>query len=233
MKRIIAYLVGSCFISVILVIGCGKKASHQQQVSNVRPVEQVAQAVVVPQSQTVKGSGVVGEFKPFPIYTDKGSPDNHYIPSGFMPDGKCLMIDEVWSQNCHSGKTCIKIVYDVNCSKQGGKWAGIYWQNPPNNWGNRKGGFDLTGAKKLTFWAKGEKGDERIEEFKMGGVTGDYPDSDSAMIGPVKLMSEWREYSIDLRGKDLSYISGGFAWSSNVDVNPESCTFYLDDLRYE
>ena len=172
-------------------------------------------------------------FTPFPVYTNIGSRDNHYTPSGFMPDGKCLVFNDRWTENCHSDSTCMKVVYDVECSKQGARWAGIYWQNPAGNWGSRKGGFNLVGATKLTFWARGEKGGERIEEVKIGGVTGDYPDTDVASIGPVILTPEWKEYTIDLRGKDLSYISGGFSWSTNTDVNPESCTFYLDDIRYE
>jgi len=85
----------------------------------------------------------------------------------------------------------------------------------------------------LTFWAKGEKGGERLQEVKVGGVGGDYPDSDMAIIGPIILSPEWRKYSIDLRGKDLSYISGGFSWSTNSDVNKESCVFYLDNIQYE
>ena len=80
---------------------------------------------------------------------------------------------------------------------------------------------------------KGEKGGERIEEIKMGGITGDFPDTDMAVIGPVILTNEWKQYTVDLRGKDLSHIVGGFAWATNVDVNPEKCTFYLDNIRYE
>ena len=119
-------------------------------------------------------------------------------------------------------------------SRQQKKWAGIYWLNPANNWGQKKeGGFTLTGAQKLTFWAKGEKGGEQIQEFIVGGIQGDYPDSDKMVIGPVILSSEWRQYIIDLRGKDLSYISGGFAWSTGISVNPESCTFYLDEIKFE
>ncbi len=91
----------------------------------------------------------------------------------------------------------------------------------------------MTGATKLTFWARGETGNERIEEFKVGGLTGDYPDTDTAMVGPVFLTKDWKKYTIDLRGKDLSYIIGGFAWSTNTDVNPESCTFYLDEIKFE
>ena len=60
-----------------------------------------------------------------------------------------------------------------------------------------------------------------------------YSDSDIAGIGPGLLTPEGKEYEIDLRGKDLSYISGGFAWATNLDVNPEGATFYLDDIKFE
>ena len=173
------------------------------------------------------------QFSPFHVYVDKGSRENHFIPSGFMPNGKCLSLNDRWINDCQSGNTCIQIAYDVNCSMNEENWSGIYWLNPANNWGNRKGGFDLAGAQKVTFWAKGAKGGERIEEFKIGGISGDYPDSDTAMIGPVILTNEWKQYAIDLRGKDLSYISGGFAWATNADVNPGECTFYLDNIQYE
>ena len=173
------------------------------------------------------------QFKPFYIYSDKGSPENHYVPSGFMPNGKCLALDEAWTENCHSGKSCIRVEYDLVCSRKDQRWAGIYWLNPANNWGQRKGGFNLTGAQQLTFWAKGDKGGEQIQEFTIGGIMGNYPDTDIAVIGPVILSNEWRRYSVDLRGKDLSYISGGIAWSTSEDVNLETCTFYLDEIRFE
>jgi hypothetical protein len=116
---------------------------------------------------------------------------------------------------------------------QGARWAGIYWQNPANNWGTADGGFDLSKTAKMTFWARGAKGGERIEEFKAGGIMGEYSDSDSAGIGPVILNKEWTQYTIDLKGKDMSYVIGGFCWATNVDVNPEGATFYLDEIKYE
>jgi hypothetical protein len=174
----------------------------------------------------------VTTFKAFPVYTDGRSPDNHYIASGYMGDSSDISVNLSCFDNPHSGTTCIKIVY-ANKVSQGARWGGVYWQNPANNWGDRQGGFDLTGATRLTFWVRGENSGERIEEFKIGGITGLYPDSDLAGIGPVMLTSEWKQYEIDLRGKDLSYISGGFCWATNLDVNPEGATFYLDDIRYE
>ncbi|MBF0384514.1 MAG: hypothetical protein HQL27_01455 [Candidatus Omnitrophica bacterium] len=172
-------------------------------------------------------------FNSFYVYSDKGARTNHYIPSGFMPNGNCLSFNDSWTEDCALGSSCIKIEYDVACSRADAKWAGIYWLNPPNNWGSRKGGFNLTGAKKLTFMAKGQNGGEQIQEFTIGGIESTYPDSDKIVIGPVILTPEWKEYTIDLSGKDLSYISGGFAWSTSEDVNPDGCTFYLDEIKFE
>lgn len=203
---------------VLATAGCGQQSSR-------------ANSSAAEDRETA--AAVKSNFNPFIVYHNKGTKDNHFVPSGFMPDGKCLTLEDTWHENCQEGSSCLKIVYDTECSQNNQKWAGIYWLNPANNWGSRKGGFNLQGASRLTFWARGENGGERIEEFAIGGVTGDYPDSDSAVIGPVILTKDWRQYTIDLRGKDLSYISGGFSWSTNVEVNPHGCTFYLDMIQYE
>src|SRR3989338_7110637 len=168
----------------------------------------------------------VNYFQPFDVYADRNARGNHFAPSGWMGDYSDLSYNDGWQENTHSGATCIKIIYKPNAS-QGARWAGMYWQSPPNNWGDKKGGYDLTGATKLTFWARGEKGGERIEEFKLGGISGSYPDSDIAGVGPVILTKEWKQYEIDLTGRDLSYVSGGFCWATNLDVNSDGCTFYL------
>jgi hypothetical protein len=110
------------------------------------------------------------------------------------------------------------------------------WQQPAGNWGDAPdAGFDLQGATKLTFWARGDKGDEMINEFKMGGlVSGEYPDSDTASINSIRLSKEWQQYEIDLRGRDLSYVIGGFGWATSIDVNdPEGIVFYIDEIKYE
>jgi hypothetical protein len=172
------------------------------------------------------------EDMPFYIYADRGTISNHFIPSGWMGDYSDIKLDVGSQEDPYFGLTCIKIDYTGKVS-QGARWAGIYWQNPPNNWGSIDGGFDLSKATKVTFWARGQKGGERIEEFKIGGIMGEYSDSDSAGIGPAVLTKEWKQYTIDLTGKDLSYIIGGFCWSTNIDVNPEGVTFYLDEIRYE
>ena len=172
------------------------------------------------------------KFEPFFVYTEWTSKNDHFIPSGWMGDHGDIALDENWLENPHSGETCIKITYTAKAT-QGNRWAGIYWQEPANNWGTIDAGFDLNEATKLTFWARGEKGGERIAEFKLGGIRNKYSDSTVAGIGPVALTQDWEKYEIDLSDKDLSYIIGGFCWSTNQTNNPDGCTFYLDDIKYE
>jgi hypothetical protein len=180
----------------------------------------------------MKPEGKKQEVMPFYIYADRSSMNNHFIPSGYMGDFGDVKVDQASKEDPYLGDTCIKIVYSGKAT-QGARWAGIFWQYPANNWGTVDKGFDLSKAKKLTFWARGAKGGERVEEFKVGGIMGEFSDSDSAALGPVVLNKEWTQYSIDLNGKDLSYIIGGFAWSTNVDVDPDGATFYLDEIKFE
>ncbi len=180
----------------------------------------------------VKPEGRKQEDVPFYVYADRSAIGNHYIPSGWMGDYGDIKFDASSKDDPYLGDTCVKIVYNAK-GAQGARWAGIYWQNPANNWGTMDGGYDLSKATKLTFWARGEKGGERIEEFKVGGLMGEFSDSDTAQIGPVVLNPEWTKYTIDLKGKDMSYIIGGFCWSTNSDVNPEGATFYLDEIKFE
>jgi len=176
-----------------------------------------------------QGKGV--EF-PFYIYYDHLARDNHYVAAGWMGDDGAIRVKSAWKENPHSGQTCMRWIYTGEPTKGAG-WAGVYWQNPANNWGKVKGGYDLSGAQKLSFWARGENGGE-VVEFKMGGIMGDYSDTVEASTGPISLSNEWKQYTMDLTGEDLSYINGGFCWVSNqMDAPEEGIVFYLDDVAYE
>lgn len=169
----------------------------------------------------------------FYVYSESHAPTNHYIPSGYMGDYGDIKIDEKSTDNPKEGKTAIKVVYDAQ-GHQGAGWAGVYWQSPANNWGEKPGGSNLNGYTKLTFWARsGTKKPVTINEFKMGGITGQYADSGSAAIGPVDVPTKWTKYTIDLKGQELSQIIGGFCWATNHDVAPDGFTLYLDEIRYE
>ncbi len=176
------------------------------------------------------------QAKPFEkvyVYKDKPSKSN-FAASGFMPEGKCVAVNDAWVDDCNGNRSCIQAQFDRDCTATGSGWAGVYWLRPANNWGDVKGaGLNLKGAKKLTFWARGENGGE-VVTFKMGGVgmAHPHPDSDTATTEPITLTKEWKEYTIDLTGKDLSHIIGGFAWIGTAKENQAKITFYLANIYY-
>lgn len=186
-------------------------------------------AVSNPDQDVLKGSKIPGF--PFYVYTDGFSGQNHYAPSGWMGDYGDIRIKELWRDNPKYGRSCMQILYKGSNS-QGAGWAGIYWQNPPNNWGGLKGGYNLTGAKRLFFYARGETGEEYVE-FKMGGLFGRYSDSTAGnRTDAIRLSKEWTLYAIDLDDMDLSYIAGGFCIAFSTILNPHGALFYLDEVYY-
>ncbi|NQT07258.1 MAG: hypothetical protein HQ575_06940 [Candidatus Omnitrophica bacterium] len=221
-------------LCIFIATGCGRDKSEEVQLD--LPEDELDMLMNKGDTdEGLKGASSMyrGEWKSFPVYVDSGYFKNHFIPSGWMGDHGDMRFNGNWKENVHSRNSCIKIVYSAE-ARQGNGWSGMYWQNPENNWGMRKGGgFNLSQAVKLTFWARGEKGDEIIREFKMGGISGAYPDSDAASIGPLTLTAEWKQYTIDLTGMDLSYIIGGFCWVASAMDNMEGMVFYLDDIIYE
>ena len=49
----------------------------------------------------------------------------------------------------YSGDTAIKITYDARDN-----WYGVAFVDPANDWGDILGGYDISGATTLSFWAK-------------------------------------------------------------------------------
>lgn len=166
---------------------------------------------------------------PFSIYSDNA---DHFIPSGYMGDTSDIVIISSCKQKPAQGEKCMKVKYSAKAA-QGANWAGVFWQDPANNWGTVKGaGYNLTGAKKVKFFARGDKGGESIE-FKAGGISGEHPDTFKADAPIITLTAEWQELEIDLTEQDLNTVIGGFCFALAKDKNPEGCVFYLDNIRYE
>ena len=171
-------------------------------------------------------------FASFFVYEDGDAWRQKGAPSGWMGDFRDLRVDQKWTNNVHSGKACMKISYTAKGSRYA-NMVGVMWQHPANHDGTIAGGLDLRGAKKVSFWARGERGGEMIETFFVGGALGAYPDTDKTSIGNVYLSKDWTRYEIDLSGMDLSYISCFFGWATGRFNNPEGMVFYLDDIQVE
>ena len=165
---------------------------------------------------------------PLVIYGDADDAGlSYYTPAGWMGNVEALEVDESCAEQPHSGASCIKVSYYAF-----GQWAGIAWQSEANDWGDEPGGYDLTGAKKLTFWARGDQGGELVE-FKMGILKKSKPfhDTASASLGRIRLTPEWQQYAVPLEGKDLTRTKTGFVFALSGQKEP--VTFFLDDIRYE
>lgn len=168
---------------------------------------------------------------PFYVYSDWGSDLNHFVPEGWMGDVDDIMFDDNYQLD-RDRANVIQIEYSPSGRN---RWAGIYWWDPPgSDWAKLDGGFDLSCATRLTFWARGQIGGEKAE-IKVGGLKGRYRDSlqPARSAGPIVLTNEWVQYTLNLRGRDLSHIIGGLVWVTNRRDNPTGATILLDDIRFE
>ena len=163
---------------------------------------------------------------PLVVYAEAGQAVP-FVPSGYMGNAGAIKMNEQCADNPHSGKTCLEVQYTAKAD-----WGGVVWQSPANDWGDLPGGKNLTGASKMTFWARGAKGGESVN-FLCGVIGRDKPffDTVQAKLEKATLTKEWKQYSIDLKGKDLTRIKTGFGWT--LAASGEPVTFYLDDIRYE
>jgi hypothetical protein len=175
---------------------------------------------------------------PLVVYADAADPRNHFIPSGFFGDIADLTLATADTTNPHGGGTAIRIDYRPRGS-QG--FAGIFWQCPANNWGDAAGaGFDLTRARQLQFWARALSAGSKAE-FKVGGIGrgvpgAPFPDSfDSTPTSPVMvdLGTDWRLFAIDVAGRNLTRVIGGFMFVTSGAQNPGGVTVFLDDIVWQ
>lgn len=163
---------------------------------------------------------------PLRVYAEAGDAPT-YVPTGWMGNVKAIALEPSCATDPHSGKTCFQIDY-----KDTKDWGGVVWQSPPNDWGDLPGGFDLTGAERLVFWARGDRGGE-VVSFELGllGADKKFPDSASAKLDKATLSKEWKRFEIELTGKDLSRIKTGFCFVVAAQGAP--IRFYLDDVTFE
>lgn len=161
------------------------------------------------------------------VVYEEGDKPGLWAASGYMGNTGAVRQNPDCTDNPHTGKTCLEFSYTA--AKD---WAGVVWQDPANDWGAAAGGYDLTGAKKLTLWARGKNGGEKIKiEAGILDKKAKYPDSSKLNLGEIVLTKEWKQYEVNLAGKDLSRIKTGLSWVVAGQGSP--LTFYLDDVRYE
>ncbi|MDR0544427.1 MAG: hypothetical protein LBG30_03650 [Odoribacteraceae bacterium] len=187
---------------------------------------------------------ISNENKQFVVYRDFGDGCARFTQRAALnPSGKAEPVMNEREPSPH-GVSCIRVAYPLIS----GDWNGFIFitgrldagaSAPAPDFGQHDTGYDLRGATKLTFKARGKSGGEKVR-FYMGGLGGtDAPfrDSDQVFLSGgdyVTLASEWNEYTIDLSRADLSRVACGFGWVTAQSENPGAATleFYLDEIVY-
>ncbi len=163
---------------------------------------------------------------PFTFYSGAGSAQP-FVPSGWMGSTGNMKIDLASSEEPHTGSKCIRWDYTAN---EG--WGAIAWQSPEGDWGDKPGGYDLSGAKKLSVWARGRKGGE-VVSFGVGMIPSTKPYSDTVIVdgGKHPLTDHWQKFEINLSGQNLQRIKTGFVMTIASSGSP--VTIYLSDIVFE
>ncbi len=159
----------------------------------------------------------------------------YYPPSGIMGDIDNVSIlpnNETNIRDKDPDKENIKIVYKKEGSIQ--KWAGTEFQYPEHNWGEEQGRC-LVKATKVTFYARGELGGEKVKFLVGGRPNAINPYNNSLYLEKRStLTANWEKYEVDLTDKKLDSVLWGFGWVvPEVDIVGEQMIFYLDEIRYE
>jgi hypothetical protein len=180
------------------------------------------------------------------VYKDFADGANRYTQKSWMGDDSADVPEMDEASQGYGGSTGIKAT--INLARH--TWGGYYFQTgilaagstqPQNDFGSVDGGEDLTGATRLTFYARGAEGGEVVQFFVGGlGIDGaaraQYADSTNQISsGFITLSDQWQRYEIALDGADLSRIAGGFGWVAANNANPSrvEVAFYLDEIRFE
>lgn len=163
---------------------------------------------------------------PFSLYKDSGSA-TPYVPAGWMGNAGAMKVDQACTIQPHSGSTCLRWDYTA-----GDSWGGITWQSPEGDWGDKPGGYNLTGAKKLVLWARGLTGGEQVS-FAIGIIKSEKKYFDTAIVdgGKTTLTTSWQKIEIPLAGKDLTRIKTGLVMT--IGGQGKGITVFLDDIAFE
>jgi hypothetical protein len=187
------------------------------------------------------------------VFAQAGAPqpllieDAGFIPSGWMGDGAVkvdrpeqsdVQVNPRSTVNPHSPPYCQQWSYRPRLGKAG--WTAMAWQFPEQNWGDKPGkDWSKKGFSRVTVWARGvrdRRGNLPKVQFKAGGGSNPakkYQASFEAETDFVTLTEDWRQYSIDLKGQDLSQVIAAFVLVIRAqDVGPEGAILYLDDIEY-
>lgn len=173
--------------------------------------------------------------------------DAGFVPSGWMGEGavanvptaqRPLQVDPRSQATPHTPPYCQKWSYRPDPRGEG--WAAVAWQYGEQNWGDKPGkNWSKNRFTQVSVWARGvpdRRGALPRVQFKAGGgsdPTKKHQASFEVEGDFVTLTEQWKQYTLDLRGKNLSQVIAAFVLVIRAqDLGPEGATLFLDDIEY-
>jgi len=165
------------------------------------------------------------------------------IPAGWMTGGgnpaTYIKMEAGDASECRPGTPCQQVTNRV-----GGGWNGVMWWplscgETGADWTKVKEGTcgvniltsgALSVINSLTFWAKGDQGKEVIQ-FTVGDVA--ILPSPGRSTGKIALTKDWEQYTLDLKGVDLTNAIALFTWVATDQDNQDGAIFYLSEIQFE
>ena len=161
-----------------------------------------------------------------PFFVYKDDIDVPYFASAYMGNYDALEIDLEHTEEHYSGATSM-LIHFKECSG----WYGVGLVDPANDWGDILGGYDISGAKTFSFWAKSDFGGVYAKVgFGLIGEDKTYPDS-AIEAKEIELDSNWKKFTIKVKKADLSCIRSGFVLFAQAYGSPHK--IYIDDIVFE
>lgn len=186
----------------------------------------IANTTIVVSDKSAKKKKYLVAKATLPFYVYKDGKKMPYAPSAYMGNYKGIQIDTESAEEVYEGSAALKISYTDYVN-----WYGFGLVDPPNDWGGNLGGFDITGAKKFSFWAKANKKQLKAT-IGFGLIDKDKPFPDTAKKSiEVILTDEWKKYTINVKRLNLSCIRSGLVLFSSASYEPH--TIYLDNIVFE
>nr|WP_299382113.1 glycoside hydrolase family 2 TIM barrel-domain containing protein [Allomuricauda sp.] len=182
-------------------------------------------SMVVTDEEAAKRTYLVPRVS-LPFYVYKEPQNVPYAPSGYMGNYKAISVDMEFKEEHHSAPSCIKIGYSARDN-----WYGVGFVDPANDWGNILGGYDISGAKTFSFWAKASDNNVNAT-IGFGLIDKDkpYPDTSKKSI-EITLTQQWKKYTIKVKKLDLSCIRSGLVVFSSS--NGFAQDIFIDDVVFE
>ncbi|CAK0764567.1 exported hypothetical protein [Gammaproteobacteria bacterium] len=172
------------------------------------------------------------------VYKDYNALENQGVWGSIMParaaEISSALFKTFQTPGWEGKGTAVQILFDLT---QPPNWAGIVVPVHENYWGEwRASALDLSKAKKLVFYARGEAGGEQIQV--KAAIATDKPYGDSALI-PITsawlpLEKDWKRFEIPVDGSQLQRVITPFSIMANKAHNPPArITLYVDEIYYE